>query len=379
MPDQKSLNSITEHHDIAGLASLDESALAVNPGVKHPESVNLDQLAKFITGKKKKLPPEQIVEAITKGDRVALGQAITLIESSRPDDQETARKVVDLSLPYSGNSVRIGITGVPGAGKSTFIEAFGMYLLSLGKKIAVMAVDPSSSKSKGSLMGDKTRMEQLSCQEKVFIRPSSTAGYLGGVNRATRETMILCEAAGYDVILIETVGVGQSETMVHSMVDFFLLLEIAGAGDELQGMKKGIMEMADAIAITKADGDNILKANIAKQDRQMAIHYSSYADPEWAVPVETCSSQTGSGINRLWEIIQQYLTIMQKNGRFNSKRAQQWHSWLLTTIEQLLLDQFYRDDLVNSSLPDVIKKVRSHRLSPIAGAENLLSLFRQKL
>lgn len=374
---EKNLNSIKDHHDIAGLAGLENSALAVNPGIDQPEAVNLEQMQKFISGKKQRLQPEELVSAICQGDRVVLGQSITLIESSRSQDQEIARKVVDLCLPFSGKSVRIGITGVPGAGKSTFIEAFGLYLLSLGKKVAVMAVDPSSSKSKGSLMGDKTRMEQLSARNEVFIRPSSTAGYLGGVNRATRETMILCEAAGYDVLLIETVGVGQSETMVHSMVDFFLLLEIAGAGDELQGMKKGIMEMADAIAITKADGDNILKAKIAKQDRQMALHYSSYSDPEWTVPVETCSSQTGEGISEIWQTVTKYLTIMHHNGRFEQKRAQQLHSWLITTIEQLLLDSFYKDNDVALNLPEIIKRVRTHRLSPIAGAEKLLDIFRK--
>jgi len=300
-----------------------------------------------------------------------------MIESKIPKDNILSNRIIDKCLPYSGKSIRIGITGIPGVGKSSFIESFGLYLLEQGKKVAVMAVDPSSNLSGGSLMGDKTRMEKLSGKDNVFIRPSATAGFLGGVNRATREAIILCEAAGYDIILIETVGVGQSEVLVHSMVDFFLLLQISGAGDELQGIKKGIMEMADAIAVTKSDGENILKAKLCKQELENATHYSLNYDNDWSIPVVTVSSLENKGIDKIWKIILKHNRIMNKTGKFDQKRKIQIEQWLKTSISQTLENNFYSDKEVLKEIGSIKSDVINGNLSPVSAAEKLIKIFRK--
>lgn len=351
------------------------SALKINPGSKS-EMKNSDGFGSYLQKKRRKLNLKEYINGIKSGDRVILGRALTLIESKRHDDNALSKLIINSCLSSSGNSIRIGITGVPGAGKSTFIESFGLYLISLGKKVAVMAVDPSSSKSGGSLMGDKTRMERLSGEQNVFIRPSATSGFLGGVNRATREAIILTEAAGYDVILIETVGVGQSEILVHSMVDFFLLLQIAGAGDELQGIKKGIMEMADGIAVTKADGDNITKAELCRKEIQNALHYTLNYDPDWPVPVITVSALENRAVGQVWEIVTKHTGIMKKNGRFVLKRKMQVGEWLKSTIIQSLENEFYNSPKVSKVIDKYKADVLSGKISPAAAVEELIGLFR---
>ena len=315
-------------------------------------------------------------EKIRDGDRVALSRAITLIESTRADHQETAREILNRCLTDTGDSIRIGITGVPGVGKSTFIEALGTRLVEDGHRLAVLAIDPSSERSKGSILGDKTRMGALSQHAEVFIRPSPTAGSLGGVARKTRETILLCEAAGFDTIFVETVGVGQSETKVHSMVDFFLLLALSGAGDELQGMKRGIVEMADAIAINKADGDNKTAAESARNEYQNALHLFPPADTGWEPPVLTCSSLTGDGIAEVWATIESFCEKMKAGGHFQAKRREQARYWMRQTIEHRLLRDFFESDAVRSQLEAIEKRVRQGELSSFAAAEQLLSAYR---
>src|SRR5512133_2403238 len=278
-----------------------KSALQVKEGIPQPPSINPAVLTKSVRRRKKKYSADEFVSGILSGDRTILSQAITLVESSLPQHYETAQVIIEKCLPFSSKSIRIGITGVPGAGKSTFIESFGLHITREGRKLAVLTIDPSSEQTKGSILGDKTRMEQLSVHPHAFIRPSPSSGSLGGVARKTRETIILCEAAGYDTILVETVGVGQSETEVHSMVDFFLLLMLAGAGDEIQGIKRGIMEMADMIAITKADGQNALNAEAARVLYQNAIHLFPPAPSGWKPRVVTCSARNQTGISVLWD------------------------------------------------------------------------------
>ena len=357
------------------LAKDKTSSLSINMGKESPSDLSVDKLNSFIGKKRKKYSLEEYCKGILDGDRVVLGRALTLIESKIKEDNVLSNKIIEKCLPYSGKSIRIGITGIPGVGKSTFIETFGLYLLEQKKKIAVMAVDPSSNLSGGSLMGDKTRMDILSSKENVFIRPSATSGFLGGVNRATREAIILCEAAGYDIILIETVGVGQSEILVHSMVDFFLLLQIAGAGDELQGIKKGIMEMADAIAVSKSDGDNVLKAELCKKELENATHYSLNYDPDWSIPVTTISSQENKDIDQIWEIISKHNEIMKKNGKFENRRKVQLDQWLTTSISQTLENNFYNDtDIIKEF--DIIKTaVIKGEISPVVASEKLIKLF----
>ena len=361
--------------NIKELSDTQGSALKVNAG-RQSGIGNDSGFKSYLGRKKKKLTEKDYLEGILSGDRVILGRALSLIESKRSDDNELSKIIVNKCLPSSGNSVRIGITGVPGAGKSTFIEALGLYLLKLGKKIAVMAVDPSSNKTGGSLMGDKTRMEKLSGHSDVFIRPSATSGFLGGVNRATREAIILTEAAGYDVILIETVGVGQSEVLVHSMVDFFLLLQISGAGDELQGIKKGIMEMADAIAVTKADGDNVQKAEICKKQLENALHYTLDYDENWAVPVLTVSSLENKSINEVWEIIKKHSGIMKRNGRFFAKRKNQTAEWMRSTILKNLESDFFNCPKIKEVFSKYQEFVLKGEMSPVTAVEELISIFR---
>jgi LAO/AO transport system kinase len=317
------------------------------------------------------------VDGIRSGDRVALSRAITLVESTRAEHQETAREILNECLPDTGTSVRVAVTGVPGVGKSTFIEALGTRLVDDGHRLAVLAVDPSSERSKGSILGDKTRMGRLTQHDDVFIRPSPTGGSLGGVARKTRETILLCEAAGFDVVFVETVGVGQSETTVHSMVDFFLLLALAGAGDELQGIKRGIMEMADAIAINKADGDNKTAAESARNEYQNALHLFPPADTGWEPPVLTCSSLTGEGIPEVWDTIEAYVDHVKAEGHFQKKRQEQARYWMHQTIEHRLLQDFFDADAVQALLDDVEADVLDGDLSSFAAAERLLDAYRK--
>ena len=318
---------------------------------------------------------EEFIEGIKSGDRTILSQTITLIESSKPNQRELGREILDTCIENTGNSFRIGITGVPGVGKSTFIEALGKHLINQNKKIAVLTVDPSSSRSKGSILGDKTRMPYLSTHENAYIRPSPTSGRLGGVARKTREAMLLCEAAGYDTIFIETVGVGQSETTVHSMVDFFLLLMLAGAGDELQGIKRGIMEMADLIAINKAEGENIKAAEQAKREYENALSLFPEAPSGWKPKVVSCSALNNVGIDKIWKQIESYKELTVENGYFNQNRKEQAVFWMFETINQQLKERFYGNESVKKRIEQVQKKVRSGKISSLKGASELLKLF----
>ena len=276
---------------------------------------------------------QEFIEGVLAQNRRIVAKTITLIESSLPTHQEEAKTIVDTLLPYAGNAVRIGITGVPGVGKSTYIESFGLQLVDQGHQVAVLAVDPSSSKSGGSIMGDKTRMERLSLEQRAFIRPSPSGGTLGGVARRTRETIVVCEAAGFDVIIVETVGVGQSETTVASMVDFFLVLMLAGAGDELQGIKKGVLELADAIAINKADGNNIENAAKAKIEYEKALNLLTPSSKIWSPPVLTCSALTMDGIDEIWQTILDYKEKLEASGELMAKRKRQALEWLWALVE----------------------------------------------
>ncbi len=353
-----------------------KSALHEVEGVSDIEIVSKSSVEKINRFRRKQPSPEELIESIKSGDKVALSRAITLIESTNADHADKASQVINGCLPYANNSIRIGITGVPGVGKSTFIEAFGKHLTLQGKKVAVLAIDPSSSISHGSILGDKTRMEELVKDENAYIRPTPSGDTLGGVARKTRESIILCEACGFDVIIIETVGVGQSETMVHSMVDFFLLLKLSGAGDELQGIKRGIMEMADAIVINKADGDNIRKAKLAKTEFQRALHLFPPKKSGWSPKVMTCSSYTKEGVLEIWDLIGEYVTLTQSNGYFQGKRQEQNQFWFLETIESQLKLWFYNDENVKLSLEEYKKQVESNQISPFTAALELLSKFK---
>ncbi len=322
-------------------------------------------------GKRRDLSIDEYVEGVLADDRTTLARAITLIESNRHIDQaqELLRR-----LP-SGDSIRIGITGVPGAGKSTFIEAFGLNLIQQGHKVAVLAVDPSSSISRGSVLGDKTRMELLSREQNSFIRPSPSGGELGGVTRKTRETALVCEAAGFDVILIETVGVGQNEITVRSMVDFFLLMKIAGAGDELQGIKKGVMELADAIVINKADGDNLQRANRARAEIEQVLHYINPATKGWQTPSVTCSALDGSGISEIWELITRFRDTTRQSGIFEARRRQQSKDWMHAMIKEALLNKFYNDPNIKAIMPDIEQKIVMGDLPVTQAVRELLKLL----
>ena len=326
--------------------------------------------------KKGKRPPVDIASLfgdLKNGDNTALAKAITLVESSRARDFEYAEDLVTRCLKVERPSIRIGITGVPGVGKSTFIEVFGSFLTSKGNKVAVLAVDPSSTITKGSILGDKTRMESLSKDPNAFIRPSPARDALGGVARHTRETIILCEAAGYDIILIETVGVGQSETLVHSMVDFFLLLKLAGAGDELQGVKRGIMELADAIVINKADGDNIKAVKHAITEFKRALHLYPPKDNTWTPQVTSCSALKNTGIDSVWKLASDFLDLTQTNGHFEKNRTQQDKNWFLQTLEEQVKHQFYTREGVQKRIHELIEKIEAREIAPVAAAHSLLN------
>ncbi|MCX6214959.1 methylmalonyl Co-A mutase-associated GTPase MeaB [Spirosoma sp.] len=319
-----------------------------------------------------RLTTDQYATGILAGDRLVLSQAITLIESRRADDQALAQQVLEHILPNTGKSTRIGITGVPGVGKSTFIESFGTYLTSLGHTLAVLTVDPTSQRSGGSLLGDKTRMETLSVNPNAYIRPSPAGDSLGGVAHRTRETMLLCEAAGFDIILVETVGVGQSETVVHGMVDFFLLLMLAGAGDELQGMKRGIMELADALAITKADGTNESAANRARLEYQNALHLFPPTGTGWFPPVLTCSAVTTDGVATIWQTIQAHQALTAQNGHRAHRRQEQQLSWFRSLLRQRLESRFYEKPGIRTQLSIIEEQVRTGALLPAPAADRLL-------
>ncbi len=322
--------------------------------------------------------PQHYVTGVLERDSLILARTITLIESTLPAHQELARTIVDRLLPHTGSSIRIGITGVPGAGKSTYIERFGTMLTSLGRRVAVLAIDPSSTRSGGSILGDKTRMERLAIDPNAFIRPSPSSGTLGGVGRKTRETMLVCEAAGYDVVIIETVGVGQSETTVASMVDFFLVLMIAGAGDELQGIKKGVLEVADAIVINKADGDNLLRAEIARKDYQTALSMLMSNSSNWSPPVLTCSAVEGKGIDKIWETILDHRDKLTNSGEMVEKRKTQALDWMSFLLDDGLRQWFYTSPCVREALPMLRKDVEEKKISPTAAADSLLAFLNKQ-
>ena len=352
-----------------------ESNLKVAEGVDQPVQVNPKALERMRQNQQHLMPVDWYIDGILKGDRVTLSKAITLVESALPRHQELAQAIIAACLPHSGKALRLGITGVPGAGKSTFIEALGMYLCRQNHKLAVLAIDPSSQRSKGSILGDKTRMEELSVHPNAFIRPSASAGTLGGVARKTRETVILCEAAGYDTIFVETVGVGQSETAVHSMVDFFLLILISGAGAELQGIKRGIMEMADGIAVNKADGDNVMRAERAAAECRTALHLFPMPDSGQATKVLTCSSLTGYNVDAVWQMVSDHVQAIRDNGYLQRKRAQQDVQMMIDTMDSALKNDFYQNPLVTDLLPLIENDVRNRRMSAYIGAQKLLDAY----
>jgi LAO/AO transport system kinase len=355
-----------------------KSALKIQEGIPQPPSVSPYVLTGEGRKKRKKYSVDEYVSGIVSGDRAILSQAITLIESSLPEHYNKAQSILEKCLPFSGNSVRIGITGVPGAGKSTFIETFGLHAVNIGKKLAVLAIDPSSGHTKGSILGDKARMEKLSIHPNAFIRPSPSAGTLGGVARKTRETIILCEAAGFDTILVETVGVGQSETAAHTMVDFFLLLMLAGAGDELQGIKRGIMEMADTIAITKADGNNLISVENAKSAFQNALNLFPLQQSGWKPRVLTCSALQNTGISEIWDLILDFVAFNKKSGYFDEFRKQQAVIRMYDTISEYLSNSFYNDDKVKLLRPELERQLYQGTITSYKAALRLLDNYFKK-
>lgn len=346
--------------------------LTVNAGVENLPSVN-----PYATFRRRKqvLSADTYVEGILRGDLRLLSQAVTLVESLLPSDQAIAQEVIEKCLPYAGNAIRLGITGVPGAGKSTFIEALGTQLCNMGKHLAVLAIDPSSERSKGSILGDKTRMNHLSTEANAFIRPSPSAGSLGGVARKTRETIVLCEAAGFDTIIVETVGVGQSETAAHSMVDFFLLLQVTGTGDELQGIKRGIMEMADGIAINKCDGNNIERAEAARVSFKNALSLFPPTESGWKPYAVTCSAVEGNGIMDVWNMVEEYIRFARENGYLEHLRTQQAKYWMYETINQNLLDSFYKSEVMEGIIARTEQRVLNNEMSSFTAAYELLKQY----
>ena len=350
-----------------------ESALNVQEGVQQPEQISNFYLEKMRQRRQQEPSVEEMVGGIVHGDRVMLSRAITLVESFRYDHRTKAQQVVEQCLPYSGKSVRLGITGVPGAGKSTVIEALGKMLTGLNHKVAVLAIDPSSERTKGSILGDKTRMEELSTDPNAFIRPSPSAGSLGGVARKTREIILLCEAAGFDTVIVETVGVGQSEVAAHSMVDFFLLLQLANTGDELQGIKRGIMELADMIAINKCELDTT-RSLLAAQQFRNALHLFPMPESDWTVPVICCSAYTKEGIHEIWNKVLEYVAHTKQNGYFYHKRQQQSLRILEETIESTLKERFYHAPGMEQALEEARQAILDNRTSAYAAADRLLNI-----
>lgn len=349
--------------------------LKIQDGVPHPPNINPDVLARTTRGKRKRYSVNEFVTGILEGNITILSQAITLVESSLPEHNKKAQSIIEKCLPFSSRSVRIGITGVPGVGKSTFIESFGLHAAGLGKKLAVLAVDPSSKKTKGSILGDKTRMEKLSVHPNAFVRPSPSAGTLGGVARKTRESIILCEAAGFDTILVETVGVGQSETAVRSMVDFFLLLMLTGAGDEIQGIKRGIIEMADAIAITKADGQNKISAENSRLVFQNALTLFPSTPSGWKPLVLTCSAHQDTGITEILKIIEDYISHTKKTGYFEELRKQQAIILMHDMISDYLNSTFYNHEQVKSLIPELERELYKGTITSYKAALSLLNKY----
>ncbi len=348
--------------------------LTVNKGIEQPSTIN--PYRKFQRKpKRQQLSAGDYVEGILQGNTTLLSQAVTLVESTLPEHQAIAQEIIEKCLPHAGRSVRIGISGVPGAGKSTSIDAFGLHVLERGGKLAVLAIDPSSERSKGSILGDKTRMEKLSVHPDSFIRPSPSAGSLGGVARKTRETIILCEAAGYDKIFVETVGVGQSETAVHSMVDFFLLIQLAGTGDELQGIKRGIMEMADGIVINKADGSNLEKAKLAAAHFRNALHLFPAPESGWTPRVLTYSGFYGLGIKEIWDMIYEYMDFVKANGYFQYRRNEQAKYWMYESINEQLRNSFYNNPTIADMLQTKENEVLGGTVTSFTAAHQLLSTY----
>lgn len=327
------------------------------------------------SARRRTLTAEQYAEGVLDGDRALLGRAITLVESNAPAHMALAQEVLAHLLPHTGGAVRVGITGVPGVGKSTFIEGLGTWLLDQGHRVAVLAIDPSSAVTRGSILGDKTRMERLARDPRCFIRPSPSGGALGGVARKTRETILVCEAAGFDVVLVETVGVGQSEITVRGLVDFFLLLLLPGAGDELQGIKKGIVEMADAILINKADGDNRARADAARQEYAGALHYLTPARPDWQAPVATCSALTGEGVPEAWSVVEAFREATGATGSLEAQRREQTLGWVRQMVDEHLRASFHAHPAVRQALPDLERQVAEGRIPPTAAVTRLIELF----
>lgn len=360
-------------HDKVTNPENNNTALKVQEAIEQPNQVNEDFIKKY--KKSKALSIDDYFDGIINGNRTILSKAITLVESSRYDHQEIAQQIIERCLPYAGKSIRLGITGVPGVGKSSVIEALGKKLTGTGHKVAVLAIDPSSERSKGSILGDKTRMEELSTDVNAFIRPSPTAGSLGGVARKTREIIILCEASGFDVVIVETVGVGQSEVVAHSMVDFFLLLQLANAGDELQGIKRGIMEMADAISINKAEGENKQKAEIAAGQYRNALHLFPTTESGWEPLVFTCSAYSHEGIDNIWKTVNEYIIHTKTNGYFYKKRNEQNLRILSETIDSHLKENFYTNPKVKEQILVTRKDILDNKISAYIAAQKLIDYY----
>ena len=348
--------------------------LNVNAGIKQPPSIN--PYLKRSRFRQRELSAAEMVEGIVKGDITILSRAVTLVESVNPQHQAKAQEGIEKCLPYSGNSIRVGISGVPGAGKSTSIDEFGIHVLDKhGGKLAVLAIDPSSERSKGSILGDKTRMEKLSQRLDAFIRPSPTAGSLGGVARKTRESIILCEAAGFDKVFVETVGVGQSETACHSMVDFFLLIQLAGTGDELQGIKRGIMEISDGIVINKCDGSNVDKCHMAATNFRNALHFFPKPESGWLPKVLCYSGFYGTGVKEIWDMIYEYIDFVKANGYFQYRRNEQSKWWMYETINEQLRNSFYNNPLIEQKLQEAEKTVLGGNKTSFTAAFDLLNQY----
>jgi LAO/AO transport system kinase len=375
---------MTDAHDVPGDKNLDSPQGDTAAGTReesgggrasHPSGPVLRKVPRRRT----ELSLDDYFAGVRAGDRTILSRAITLVESTRAEHRELAHQLIQKILPYSGNSVRIGITGVPGVGKSSFIESFGVHLASaLHKRLAVLAVDPSSTRSGGSILGDKTRMQELAARDDVFIRPSPSCGSLGGVTRASRETILLCEAAGYDTILLETVGVGQSETTVHGMVDFFLLLVLAGAGDELQGIKRGIMEMADGIVVTKADGSNRQAAELARHTYKNALHLFPPAAYGWTPEVLTCSAHHHVGIAEVWDMVDRYALHLKNHSYWQLKREIQLRSWLKDAIISQIEEEFFADPVIVPQYQAYEEKIVNGTVSPFKAASELVRTYRTR-
>ncbi len=354
--------------------SSEYKGLTVNSGIEQPSIVN--PYLKRFRRRHRNLSAAEMVEGILKGDITVLSQAVTLVESVNPAHVAVAQEVIDKCLPYSGRSVRIGISGVPGAGKSTSIDQFGIHVLKeYGGKLAVLAIDPSSERTKGSILGDKTRMEKLAQHPDSFIRPSPTAGSLGGVARKTRETIILCEAAGFDKIFVETVGVGQSETACHSMVDFFLLIQLAGTGDELQGIKRGIMEISDGIIINKCDGENVDKCHLAARNFRNALHFFPKSESGWTPQVMCYSGFYGTGIKEVWDMVYKYFDFVKANGYFDHRRNEQNKYWMYESINEQLRNNFYNNPRIKEMLPDSERIVLAGGKTSFSAASELLEAY----